>query len=131
MTGSAAPGAGFAAPRAESLDRWIARVLRVGTGIGMTLLAIGVVLLAASGRSPLDASWHGLDLARLVTDVPALRPEGFLWLGLLVTLATPLLRVAAAIVGFLGAGERRMAGLGLAVLVVIASAVLVAHGTAP
>ena len=42
-------------------------------------------------------------------------------------LATPLLRVAAAVVGFLGAGERRMAGLWAAVLIVIALAVVVAQ----
>ena len=51
-------------------------------------------------------------------------------LGLLTTLSTPLLRVAASVVGFLGAGERRMAGLGTAVLIIIALAVVVAQRTA-
>ena len=95
------------------------------------LLAIGVALMASAGRSPLDADWPGLDPGRIAGDMLALRPEGFLWLGLLVTLSTPLLRVGASVVGFLGAGERRMAGLGIAVLVVIAVAVVVAQGTAP
>jgi uncharacterized membrane protein len=129
MTISAAVGAGTAAARAARVDVRIARVLRAGTLLSVALLAIGVALMALAGRSPLDAAWPGLDLGNIPGDLVALRPEGFLWLGLLVTLSTPLLRVAAAVVGFLGAGERRMAGLGIAVLVVIALAVVVAQGT--
>ena len=67
---------------------------------------------------------------RIPGDLLALRPEGFLWLGLLATLSTPLLRVGASVVGFLGAGERRMAGLGTTVLIIIALAVVVAQLTA-
>ncbi len=87
--------------------------------------------MPSAGRSPLDASpGRRLDLGAHPGDLLALRPEGFLWLGLLATLSTPLLRVGASVVGFLGAGERRMAGLGIAVLIVIAVAVVVApaHG---
>ena len=123
-------GADTAASRSARVDGWIARVLRVGTLVSVGLLAIGVALLSLAGRSPLDATWPALELGRIPGDLLALRPEGFLWLGLLATLSTPLLRVAASIVGFLGAGERRMAGLGIAVLIVIALAVVVAQGTA-
>ena len=130
MTAVAPVGAGTAASRAARVDASIARVLRAGTLLSIGLLAIGVALMASAGRSPLDATWPELDLGRIPGDLLALRPEGFLWLGLLATLSTPLLRVGAAVVGFLGAGERRMAGLGIAVLVVIALAVVVAQGTA-
>jgi len=123
-------GADTAASRSARVDGWIARVLRVGTLVSVGLLAIGVALLSLAGRSPLDATWPALELGRIPGDLLALRPEGFLWLGLLTTLSTPLLRVAAAVLGFLGAGERRMAGLGTAVLVVIALAVVVAQRTA-
>jgi uncharacterized membrane protein len=130
MNLTATAGAGTAAARAARVDGWIARVLRTGTLLSIGLLAIGVALMTLAGRSPLDKTWLPLDLGRIPADVLALRPEGFLWLGLLATLSTPLLRVAASIVGFLGAGERRMAGLGIAVLIVIALAVVVAQGTA-
>jgi uncharacterized membrane protein len=128
--GADTAGAGTAASRAARVDGWIARVLRTGTLLSIGLLVIGVALMTLAGRSPLDKTWLPLDLGRIPADVLALRPEGFLWLGLLATLSTPLLRVAASIVGFLGAGERRMAGLGIAVLIVIALAVVVAQGTA-
>ena len=130
MTAPATVGAGSSAARAAQMDRRIARVLRVGTLVSVGLLAIGVAMMAVTGRSPLDGTWPALDPARIPADLLALRPEGFLWLGLLTTLSTPLLRVVAAVVGFLGAGERRMAGLGTAVLIVIALAVIVARRTA-
>lgn len=129
MTASSPLARGTAASRSARVDRWIARVLRVGTLVSIGLLAIGVGLMALAGRSPLDASWPALDFGRLPADLVALRPEGFLWLGLIATLSTPLLRVAAAVIGFLGAGERRMAGLGIAVLLVIALAVIVAQAS--
>ena len=130
MSGSAPINVGTAASRAARVDGWIARVLRVGTLVSVGFLAIGVALMPSAGRSPLDATWPGLELGRIPGDILALRPEGFLWLGLLATLSTPLLRVAASVVGFFGAGERRMAGLGVAVLIVIALAVIVAQRTA-
>ena len=130
MTGSLPLGADTAASRAARVDGSIARVLRAGTLVSIGLLAVGVALLAIAGGSPLERTLPALDPGRIPADILALRPEGFLWLGLLATLATPLLRVAAAVIGVLGAGERRMAGLGLAVLVVIALAVLVAQRTA-
>jgi uncharacterized membrane protein len=131
MTAAPTLDRGTAASRVARVDARIARVLRAGTLMSIGLLAIGVAIMPLAGRSPLDASWPGLNPGRLASDLLALRPEGFLWLGLLVTLATPLLRVGASVVGFLGAGERRMAGLGIAVLLVIAVAVVVAQGTAP
>jgi len=112
MTVAAPIDAGTAASRAARVEGWIARVLRAGTLLSVGLLAIGVALMSLAGWSPLDATWPALDLGRIPGDLLALRPEGFLWLGLLTTLSTPLLRVAASVVGFLGAGERRMAGLG-------------------
>jgi uncharacterized membrane protein len=130
MIVSAPIGAGTAASRAARVEGWIARVLRAGTLLSIGLLAIGVALMSLAGWSPLDATWPALDLRRIPADLLALRPEGFLWLGLLTTLSTPLLRVAASVVGFLGAGERRMAGLGTAVLIIIALAVIVAQRTA-
>lgn len=111
-----------AAPR--GVEARIARLLAGGTWAAVILLAVGTVGLLAGGRSPLDSGWPAFDLARLPADLGSLRAEGFLWLGLLATLATPLLRVAAATLGFAKAGERRLAALGVGVLVVIALAVV-------
>ncbi len=108
----------------SSVEARIARILAVGTRIVVALLATGSVLVVAQGTSLLDPDWPRLDIASLPADLVALRPTAFLWLGLIATIATPLLRVAAATWSFGRAGERRMAALGAAVLVVIALAVV-------
>ena len=53
------------------------------------------------------------------------RPDGVLWLGLVVLLATPSARVAASIAGYLRTGDRAMVGVGLAILAVVAGGVVV------
>lgn len=110
MTG---PGGG------RSLEFQVGRLLTLGTYAAITLIAIGVALMAATGRSPLDAS-APLDLGRLAGDLAALRPEGFLWLGLLLVLATPSTRVLVSLGGYVRAGEREMAVVAALILAVIA-----------
>jgi uncharacterized membrane protein len=108
----------------NSIDARIARILAVGTRVAVALLAIGSVLLVAGGTSPLASDWPPLDPASLPADLLALQPAAFLWLGLMVTIATPILRVVASTWGFGRAGEPRLAAFGVAVLVVIALAVV-------
>ena len=103
---------------ARGLEGRIARLLRVGTYAAVALVAVGVVLMLAHGRSPLDAA-PGLDIGRLAGDLLALRPEGFLWLGLLVVMATPASRVALALVGYARDGEREMLAVATLILLVI------------
>ena len=116
-----------------SLDLTIARLLGIGTYLGVALLAIGVLLLFAAGRSPVDVNAAGFDLGRIPADLLAARPEGPLWLGLLAVLATPSVRVAASLVGYVRGGERPMAIVASAILAVVAFGVLVGVvlGTGP
>jgi uncharacterized membrane protein len=110
--------------RAAGLEGRIARVLRVGTYGAVTLIAIGVVALLAAGRSPLDIA-PTLDPGRLLGDLVAMRPEAFLWLGLIAVLATPAARVAVSVVGFWRAGDRAMATVAILVLLVIMLGVVI------
>jgi len=109
-------------PGTLDLEGTLARVLQAGTNISIALVAIGTVLLLAGGASPLAAGPE-LSLGRVVTDVLAVRPEGFLWLGILGTIATPLLRVAGALVGFWRRRERRMVIVALLIFGVVAAGV--------
>jgi uncharacterized membrane protein len=108
----------------SDLDRTIARLLTAGTFLSVGLLAIGVVLMATTGTSPLAPS-PPFDISRIPAQIAALEPAGFLWLGLIVAIATPLARVAAAVVGYLRGGERRMALVGIAILLVVAVGVVI------
>jgi uncharacterized membrane protein len=107
-----------------SLEVALAHVLEAGTYISIALIATGAVLLLASGGSPV-AGGGPLSFDRVGPDLVALRPAGFLWLGILGVLATPGLRVLRAGVGFARRGERGMALVALFVVLVIGLGILV------
>jgi uncharacterized membrane protein len=109
----------------REFERRLGRLLIVVTYVAVALLAIGVGLLLVAGISPL-AGGPPLDPAGLLADLLALDPAGFLWLGILVVIATPLSRVVGAAAGFIGRGERLMAVVSVAILGVIALSVLTA-----
>jgi uncharacterized membrane protein len=102
----------------------LAHVLQLGTYLSIGLVAVGSVLLLASGGSPL-AGGPPLTLDGVVADVIALRPAGFLWAGIVGVLSTPAVRVVRAMLGFLRRDEQRMTLVALLVLVVIAVGVVV------
>jgi uncharacterized membrane protein len=113
------------APAAEgSLETALAHVLQLGTYLSIGLVAVGSVLLLASGGSPL-AGGPPLTLDGVVADLIALRPAGFLWAGIVGVLSTPAVRVVRAMLGFLRRDEQRMTVVALLVLVVIAVGVVV------
>ena len=109
--------------RDADLEPALARVLQVGTSISIALVAVGTILLVGGGTSPLAAS-PALQVDRLLPDILGGRPAGFLWLGILGICVTPALRVAGALVGFWRRGERRMVGVALLILVVVAAGVV-------
>ena len=104
------------------LESSLARVLQIGTYVSMALITVGTVLLVVTGGSPMDAA-PLLDVGRIPADVLGGRPEGFLWVGVLGVLATPMLRVVAALVGFARAGEWRMVGVAAAIVIVVAAGI--------
>ena len=105
------------------LEATVSTVLKVGTYAGIALIALGVVLMVIDGRSPLDVA-PSLDPGRLPADLAALHPSAFLWLGVLLVLATPPARVLAALIGYLRGSEREMAIVAALILVVIALGVV-------
>ena len=107
----------------------IARLLSVGTLLSVVVVAAASLLNAAAGRTPLETPGPDLDAGGLATDVLALRPEGLLWLGLLLIVALPTTRVALALVGFARAGDRHASAVAAAVLGVLASSVAAALAT--
>jgi uncharacterized membrane protein len=109
------------------LERRIARLLTVGSYLSVALLAVGFGAMLIEGRSPLDGG-PPLDPRSIPADLLALRPAGFLWLGLLTVVATPVARVAVALFGYLRGNERTMAVVATLVLAVIALSVALAIG---
>jgi uncharacterized membrane protein len=114
--------------RRLAFERRIGRLLIVVTYVAVALLVVGVALLIAAGISPL-AGGPPLDLETLVADLVALAPSGFLWLGLIVVIATPISRVIAAAIGFGRAGDRLLVLVAWAILLTIAISVVSALAT--
>ena len=122
----ASPIAGLASPAGGAgLERSIARLLTIGTYASVALLVAGVVLMVGHGIGPLTGG-PAFDLGRLVPDLAAVRPEGVIWLGLLVVVATPAARVAASFIGYARRGERTMTVVAGLILIVIAASVALA-----
>jgi uncharacterized membrane protein len=106
-------------PDRVALESSIGRLITTGTYVSVALIAIGVVLLILAGQSPLDAI-AGFDPSAIGDDLAHARPEAFLWLGLVLVIATPSARVAAALLGYGRRGERAMALVAVLILGVIA-----------
>jgi uncharacterized membrane protein len=118
---SIGPAAGTPTP-ADDVERRIGRLLTVLTYVAVALLAVGVALMAAAGIDP-RATPPAPDPAGLVGDLLALRPDAFLWLGLVAVIAAPVSRVVVAGVGYARRGDRRMAVIAAAVVIVLVVAV--------
>jgi uncharacterized membrane protein len=106
-------------------DRAIGRLLIVVTYVASVLLLIGVALMVAAGISPLSGG-PALDPRALASDLLSLQPAGFLWLGLIAVIATPISRVVAAAIAFGRAGDRQMVAVALGILAVIAVSITTA-----
>jgi uncharacterized membrane protein len=109
--------------QAPDLDRVVGRLLTIGTYLSVLLLAIGCVLLFAYRILPL-AGGPPLEPGVIVDDIVHLRPAGFMWLGLLALLATPIARVGVALFGYAARGEQTMTVVSVLILVVIATSVV-------
>jgi uncharacterized membrane protein len=111
---------------AAALDRTIARVLQVGIAASIGLLAVGVVLMVTHGVDPLGPGPAPFDPADLVSGLVSLDPAAYLWIGLILAIATPVIRVVASLIGFARTGQRRMVVIAVGILIVIAVSVAVA-----
>ena len=107
----------------RSLESRIARLLMLGTYGSIGLIAVGAVLMVQTGREPLGGAPR-FEPGRLLDDLRSLQPSGFLWLGIVAVLATPLARVVTALGGFLRSGEREMALVASLIVAVVALGVV-------
>jgi uncharacterized membrane protein len=111
------------------LDRTVGRLLSVGTYVSVLILAVGCILMFAYRIDPV-AGGPPLEPGLIVDDITHLRPAGFMWLGLLALLATPIFRVVVSLGGFLSRGERTMSIVAALILVVIALSVVLGSAEA-
>jgi uncharacterized membrane protein len=108
----------------ESVERRLARplsrLLLAGLLLAVLLLLVGVVLAVAGTDAPVARESSISDLPRALADA---EPEAFFNLGLLVLLATPVIRVISLVVAFLRGRAWVFAGVSAVVLVMLALSV--------
>lgn len=119
------PAEAEALKRRHEINGVVHRVLVVGLAISTVLILIGLLLdLIAHRQVPTDVPGFWEVFRR----TEELRPSGFLTLGLLVLVATPILRVIGSTIAFLYERDWRYALITLVVLVVVGLSLLLGQG---
>lgn len=112
--------------RDADTTRLVARILTVGTWLSVGLAALGSAAMIVAGHTPITEPSPAFHPGDVVTDVLAGRPVGFLWAALVVAVALPSARVAAAAFGYAREGDHRQAAVAAGVLCVLGVSLLVA-----
>jgi len=114
-----------AAKEQRDLNEIVHGVLIIGLVVSTALMLTGLALDIAYRREIPSAV---PDIGEVFGRVLALRPSGFLALGLLALIATPILRVVGSIGAFIYERDWRFAGITLLVLAVMVASLLMGRG---
>ncbi|MCC6188068.1 MAG: DUF1634 domain-containing protein [Anaerolineales bacterium] len=125
LAGVLAPSAPDASAERRDLDNVVHRLLVIGLGLSSLLMVIGLALDVILHRQMPTAI---PDLREVIVRVVSGRPSGFLSLGLLALLATPIVRVIGSIAAFLYERDWRYALVSLVVLLIVLLSVILGQG---
>ena len=109
----------------RSLNEVVHGILLFGLGSSTILMVVGLVLDFVRHRGLPNAVPTFGEVFRHIAE---LRPSGFLTLGLLVLVATPILRVIGSLIAFLYEHDWRYAAITLVVLLVVSLSLLLGQG---
>lgn len=113
----------------ERFARIVSLVLLIGVSVSAALIGVGFVaalVLGWSGAGP-DTMVDPADFSDLPERVRALEPLAITQLGLLVLIATPVVRVGFSVVGFALERDRLYVAITFAVLAVLLGSLLLAR----
>ncbi len=109
----------------RDLNQVIHSMLIVGLAISTILMLMGLALEIIRRQ---DLPTVEPDFSQVFARVVALRPSGFLALGLLTLIATPVLRVVGSIIAFAYERDWRFVVITFVVLMVVISSILLGKG---
>ncbi len=109
----------------RDLNETVHSMLIVGLVVSTTLMLIGLVEDVALQRSLPTVQ---PDLGQAISAALSLRPSGFFGLGLLVLIATPILRVLGSIVAFVYERDWRFAGITTLVFLIVLASIFLGRG---
>ena len=123
-----APGQSHPPDGDEALEILLGRLLQAGVLVAASVVALGGVflLLGSGGWKPEYAVFSGARTALrsvggILGEAFALKPDGIVQTGLLLLIATPVLRVAFSLFGFARQRDWLYVVLTLAVLIVLSA----------
>lgn len=99
----------------------IARILQIGVMVSAAILLLGVILLPfrPGGLTPHRLQTFPTTFLQIWNGMITLHPQAFLALGIIVLIATPVLRVAASIVTFALERDYRYVLITIVVLLIL------------
>jgi uncharacterized membrane protein len=109
----------------KSLDQTIHKLLVIGLAVSVAFMLFGLLL---------DLTLHRVvpttipSLGDIFTRVISLRPSGFLSLGLLVLIATPVVRVIGSFIAFVYERDWGYAGITFLVLLIVTLSIILGRG---
>jgi uncharacterized membrane protein len=113
------------AKQQKDLDQVIHQLLVIGLAISVIFMLLGLFL---------DLTMHRViptaipQISEIFSRALALRPSGFLSLGLLVLMATPIVRVIGSFIAFIYERDWRYAGITFLVLIIVTLSVVLGKG---
>lgn len=106
----------------RELNEVVRSMLIVGLSVSTVILIIGLALSVVGHQS---LSNHVSELGNLLTRVRSGAPDGFLDLGILVLIVTPVLRVVGSLIEFINKRNWRYAGISALVLSILTVSVII------
>ena len=100
------------------LNRILAYSLRIGVLIGVSLAIVGLSISAIQGFSNSDVL-NNFSLVSIPASAFAGNASGIAYLGILILIATPILRVSLSVLYFGIEGDRKYVTITLVVLVML------------
>ena len=107
----------------------VATLYDLGARAAFVLMLAAFVLMLATGVDPRQGPTSPPAVLDWLPALLGLRPEAFIWAGIGVTAVLPAVTVGAAALGFARSGNRRPALTACAVLLALATTVIVAELT--
>ena len=105
----------------SGMTKSIGWILQIGVTLSAAIILLGIALLPTrpGGLSPERVLAFPQTLSQLASELLTLRPQAVITLGLLLLIATPVVRVAASIVAFALEGDRRYVVITSVVLLIL------------
>jgi len=111
----------------NSLYSNVSLILRIGSYSAFALLILGIILFLITSQDSAQSSRQlPLPVRELMLSLSKVQPQGFINLGLLVLMFTPMLTVLAALLSFFRLKDLKYVTISLGVFLILLSGLMIA-----